>query len=157
MITPVSISQYIMKIQLNLLISNTDPNNFSVSKEIWKFLEYYNWNWPFSKFPGESMKRFSFLFERWPWFHTGNYVLNMQDFREPVAGCEIAKLNEWWLWYDWLQTRFVGLWSRSRSHWASTSMRSIWLQKQIFGFNPHPKNRLSKQINSKCLISETLL
>lgn len=34
MITPVSISQYIMKIQLNLLISNTDPHNFSVSKEI---------------------------------------------------------------------------------------------------------------------------
>lgn len=33
----------------------------------------------------------------------------MQDFRESVAGCKIAKLNEWWLWYYWLQTGFVGL------------------------------------------------
>lgn len=31
----------------------------------------------------------------------------MQDFRESVAGCKIAKLNERWLWYYSCR---LGLW-----------------------------------------------
>lgn len=38
-----------------------------------------------------------------------------------------------------------------------SSVRSFWFQIQVFTSDAHPKNSPSKQRNSKCLISETLI
>lgn len=38
-----------------------------------------------------------------------------------------------------------------------STMRSIWFQIHVFSFDAHPKNSLSKQIYSRCPISEILI